>query len=119
MQCCLRVRSQEHGSCPQGFEEVVVKGVTGGEKIVLSGFLSFERVERKMLAPSATTDRRSHSVRRHVAAQGVHWFYVQKRQSRAHVGHRLNEKTPGEPGVFRFRRKASVDENVNEFRPPR
>ena len=31
----------------RAFEEVVVDGVAGGEKIVLSGFLSFERVERK------------------------------------------------------------------------
>jgi DNA-binding protein HU-beta len=31
----------------KAFEDVVVKNVSGGEKIVLSGFLSFERVERK------------------------------------------------------------------------
>ena len=29
------------------FEDVVVENVAKGEKIVLSGFLSFERVERK------------------------------------------------------------------------
>lgn len=31
----------------KAFEDVVVRGVSGGEKIVMSGFLSFERVERK------------------------------------------------------------------------
>ena len=31
----------------KAFEDVVVGNVTKGEKIVLSGFLSFERVERK------------------------------------------------------------------------
>ena len=31
----------------RAFEDVVVENVTKGEKIVLSGFLSFERVERK------------------------------------------------------------------------
>ena len=31
----------------RAFEEVVVENVAKGEKIVLSGFLSFERVERK------------------------------------------------------------------------
>ena len=31
----------------KAFEDVVVKSVTEGEKIVLSGFLSFERVDRK------------------------------------------------------------------------
>jgi DNA-binding protein HU-beta len=31
----------------RAFEDVVVKQVVGGEKVVLSGFLSFERVERK------------------------------------------------------------------------
>ena len=31
----------------KAFEDVVVKNVTKGEKIVLSGFLSFERVQRK------------------------------------------------------------------------
>jgi DNA-binding protein HU-beta len=31
----------------KAFEEVVVKNVSKGEKIVLSGFLSFERVDRK------------------------------------------------------------------------
>lgn len=31
----------------KAFEEVVVENVSKGEKIVLSGFLSFERVERK------------------------------------------------------------------------
>jgi len=31
----------------KAFEDVVVKGVSGGEKIVLSGFLTFERVDRK------------------------------------------------------------------------
>jgi DNA-binding protein HU-beta len=31
----------------RAFEDVVVKHVSKGEKIVLSGFLSFERVERK------------------------------------------------------------------------
>jgi DNA-binding protein HU-beta len=31
----------------KGFEDVVVKNVSKGEKIVLSGFLSFERVARK------------------------------------------------------------------------
>ena len=31
----------------KAFEDVVVKNVSNGEKIVLSGFLSFERVQRK------------------------------------------------------------------------
>jgi DNA-binding protein HU-beta len=31
----------------RAFEEVVVTNVSKGEKIVLSGFLSFERVDRK------------------------------------------------------------------------
>ncbi|MDE3065393.1 MAG: HU family DNA-binding protein [Acidobacteriota bacterium] len=31
----------------KSFEDVVVRGVSRGDKIVLSGFLSFERVERK------------------------------------------------------------------------
>ncbi len=31
----------------KAFEDVVVKNVSKGEKIVLSGFLSFERVQRK------------------------------------------------------------------------
>lgn len=31
----------------KAFEDVVVENVSKGEKIVLSGFLSFERVERK------------------------------------------------------------------------
>jgi DNA-binding protein HU-beta len=31
----------------KSFEDVVVRGVSNGEKIVLSGFLSFERVNRK------------------------------------------------------------------------
>ena len=31
----------------RAFEEVVVENVAKGEKIVLSGFLSFERVDRK------------------------------------------------------------------------
>ena len=31
----------------RAFEDVVVENVAQGEKIVLSGFLSFERVERK------------------------------------------------------------------------
>jgi DNA-binding protein HU-beta len=31
----------------KSFEDVVVRGVSSGEKIVLSGFLSFERVNRK------------------------------------------------------------------------
>ncbi|MFI5036833.1 MAG: HU family DNA-binding protein [Acidimicrobiales bacterium] len=31
----------------KSFEDVVVRGVSHGEKIVLSGFLSFERVDRK------------------------------------------------------------------------
>jgi DNA-binding protein HU-beta len=31
----------------KAFEDVVVSNVTRGEKVVLSGFLSFERVERK------------------------------------------------------------------------
>ncbi len=31
----------------KAFEDVVVKNVSSGEKIVLSGFLSFERVQRK------------------------------------------------------------------------
>ena len=31
----------------KAFEDVVVRGVSGGEKIVLSGFLSFDRVDRK------------------------------------------------------------------------
>jgi DNA-binding protein HU-beta len=31
----------------RAFEDVVVENVSKGEKIVLSGFLSFERVERK------------------------------------------------------------------------
>jgi DNA-binding protein HU-beta len=31
----------------RAFEDVVVENVAKGEKIVLSGFLSFERVERK------------------------------------------------------------------------
>ena len=31
----------------KAFEDVVVRSVSEGEKIVLSGFLSFERVDRK------------------------------------------------------------------------
>lgn len=31
----------------RAFEETVVEGVAAGEKIVLQGFLTFERVERK------------------------------------------------------------------------
>ena len=31
----------------RAFEDVIVENVAKGEKIVLSGFLSFERVERK------------------------------------------------------------------------
>ena len=35
------------GEVLKSFEDVVVANVSKGEKIVLSGFLSFERVERK------------------------------------------------------------------------
>jgi DNA-binding protein HU-beta len=35
------------GDVLRAFEDVVVKNVVAGEKVVLAGFLSFERVERK------------------------------------------------------------------------
>lgn len=35
------------GDVLRAFEDVIVKNVVAGEKIVLAGFVSFERVERK------------------------------------------------------------------------
>jgi DNA-binding protein HU-beta len=35
------------GDVLRAFEDVIVKNVVAGEKVVLAGFLSFERVERK------------------------------------------------------------------------
>lgn len=35
------------GDVLRAFEDVVVKNVVAGEKVVLAGFLSFERVDRK------------------------------------------------------------------------
>jgi len=62
MQCRREWREQEHGSRgPQAFEDVVVRSVSEGEKIVLSGFLSFERVDRK--ARTAATLRRARPFR--------------------------------------------------------
>jgi len=44
----------------KALEDVVVSNVSKGEKIVLSGFLSFERVARKA-ARLVSPDWRSHS----------------------------------------------------------
>ena len=102
----------------KAFEEVVVKGVTGGEKIVLSGFLSFERVERK--ARTARNPQTGEAIQ--VKASRAPKVSVGSTFKKAGKAVSFIEETRNpraSPGVSCFRRKAQSTRTSTSFRPPR
>jgi len=85
----------------KALEDVVVSNVSKGEKIVLSGFLSFERVARK--ARTARNPQTGEAIQVKASnAPKVSLAQPSRRQSKARSA-RIKQETPGQsPGVFLF-----------------